>query len=332
MSAIVARNELRRFFLTPLAWVLLAAVIAVLAYFFLVSLGAFFALMPKIAGMADAPGVTDLVVLPLLRAIASLLLVIVPLLGMRAIAVRSAERKSHVTAGFGHRRCADRARKYFGLLGFVIVFIFLAASMPLSLEIGTSLDLGRIAAAVAGLILFAAALCAIAVASSAAHAVLCARGRHRVGREPGAVDARRRRALRRLQHHVRELSRAADASGTVPARHRGECRRCILFAYCTRRADARGAARRRIAHARLSMGERLLDWLFTALLLAAAVMLAFFSTRFGWQHDFSYRATREPRRAHANAARASRCADIDRLVRTAGQSIARRHRGFRRSL
>ena len=36
------------------------------------------------------------------------------------------------------------------------------------------------------------------------------------------------------------------------------------------------------------MGERLLDWLFAALLLAAAVMLAFFSTRFGWQHDFSY--------------------------------------------
>ena len=36
------------------------------------------------------------------------------------------------------------------------------------------------------------------------------------------------------------------------------------------------------------MGERLLEWLFTALLLAAAVMIAFFSTRFGWQHDFSF--------------------------------------------
>ena len=36
------------------------------------------------------------------------------------------------------------------------------------------------------------------------------------------------------------------------------------------------------------MGERLLDWLFAALLLAAAVMVAFFSTRFGWQHDFSF--------------------------------------------
>ena len=34
--------------------------------------------------------------------------------------------------------------------------------------------------------------------------------------------------------------------------------------------------------------ERLGHWLFTALLLAAAVMLAFLSTRFAWQRDFSY--------------------------------------------
>ncbi len=167
MSAIVARNELRRFFLTPLAWVLLAAVLAVLSYFFLVSLGAFFALMPKIAGMADAPGVTDLVVLPLLRAIASLLLVIIPLLGMRAIA---ADRQNGSltllqASGIGDARIV--LGKYFGLLGFVTVFVLLAASMSLSLETGTSLDLGRTAAAVAGLILFAAALCAIAIASSA---------------------------------------------------------------------------------------------------------------------------------------------------------------------
>lgn len=34
--------------------------------------------------------------------------------------------------------------------------------------------------------------------------------------------------------------------------------------------------------------ERLGHWLFTVLLLATAVMLAFLSTRFAWQHDFSY--------------------------------------------
>ena len=167
MSAVVARNELRRFFLTPLAWVVLAAVLAVLAYFFLVALGAFFALMPKIAGMADAPGVTDLVVLPLLRAIASLLLVVVPLLGMRAIAAdrQNASLTLLQASGIGDARIV--LGKYFGLLAFVIVFVLLAVAMPLSLIIATSLDLGRIAAATAGLILFAAALTAIAVASSA---------------------------------------------------------------------------------------------------------------------------------------------------------------------
>ena len=167
MSAVVARNELRRFFLTPLAWVLLAAVLSVLAYFFLVALGAFFALMPKIAGMADAPGVTDLVVLPLLRAIASLLLVIVPLLGMRAIA---ADRQNGSltllqVSGIGDARIV--LGKYLGLLTFVIVLVLLAMTMPLSLTVATSLDLGRILAATVGLILFAAALTAIAVMSSA---------------------------------------------------------------------------------------------------------------------------------------------------------------------
>jgi len=38
----------------------------------------------------------------------------------------------------------------------------------------------------------------------------------------------------------------------------------------------------------MSLRARLGDWLFALLLLAAAVMLAFLSTRFVWQHDFSH--------------------------------------------
>lgn len=36
------------------------------------------------------------------------------------------------------------------------------------------------------------------------------------------------------------------------------------------------------------MRARLGEWIFTSLLLAAAIMIAFLSTRFGWQHDFSH--------------------------------------------
>lgn len=166
MIAALARNELRRLFVQPLAWVLLATVLGVLAYFFLLTLDACLALLPRIAGMADAPGVTDLVVLPVLRAIASLLLVVVPLLGMRAIAGehQSGSLPLLLAAGIGDAQIV--LGKFGGLFTFLALLVALALLLPLSLEIGATLDLGRIAVAAGGLILFAAALAGIAVAAS----------------------------------------------------------------------------------------------------------------------------------------------------------------------
>jgi len=166
MSLLLARLEWRRLFVRPLAWVMLAAVLGVLAYFFLLSLDACLRLMPKLAGMTDAPGVTDLIALPLTRALASLLLLVTPLLGMRALAgdAQSGTLTLLLTSGLGERRIVFG--KYLALLGFVAVLVALALSMPLSLSVGTALDLGRLAAAALGLLLFGAALAAIAVAAS----------------------------------------------------------------------------------------------------------------------------------------------------------------------
>ena len=166
MSLVLVRNELRRMFAQPLAWALLATVLGVLAYFFLLSLEAFLVLSPKLAGIATAPGVGDLVALPLLRAIASLLLLIVPLLGMRAIA---GERQSGtlpllLASGLGDARIV--LGKFLALCVFLAVLIALALAMPLSLDIGTTLDLGRLCAAALGLTLFAAALAALALCAS----------------------------------------------------------------------------------------------------------------------------------------------------------------------
>jgi ABC-2 type transport system permease protein len=166
MSRVLARNELRRLFVQPLAWAVLAAVLGMLAYFFLLSLEAFLAVMPKLAGNAAAPGVTDLVALPLLRAIASLLLLVVPLLGMRTLA---GERQAGtlpllLASGLGDARIV--LGKFAGLLTFLAVLIALALAMPFSLDLGTTLDLGRLFAAAFGLFLFAAALAAIAVCVS----------------------------------------------------------------------------------------------------------------------------------------------------------------------
>jgi ABC-2 type transport system permease protein len=163
MSLVIARNELRRLFVQPLAWSLLAAVLGVLAYFFLLTLQGFLVLMPKIAGDPAAPGVTDLVALPLLRAVASMLLLVVPLLGMRAFA---GERQSGalsllLASGLGNARIV--IGKYLGLVAFLALLIALALAMPLSLEVGTALDLGRVATVLAAL-----ALCASSYAQQPA--------------------------------------------------------------------------------------------------------------------------------------------------------------------
>lgn len=167
MSLVIARNELRRLFMQPLAWALLAVALGLLAYFFLLTLQGFLVLMPKIAGNPSAPGVTDLVALPLLRAIASVLLLLAPLLGMRAFA---GDRQSGalpllLTSGLSDARIV--LGKYFGLLAFLALLILLALAMPLSLQVATALDLGRLVAAALGLLLFAAALAALALCASA---------------------------------------------------------------------------------------------------------------------------------------------------------------------
>ena len=166
MSLVIARNELRRLFVQPLAWALLAAVLGVLAYFFLLTLQGFLVLMPKISGNPTAPGVTDLVALPLLRAIASVLLLVVPLLGMRAFA---GDRQSGalpllLVSGLSDARIV--LGKYLGLLAFLVVLILFALAMPLSLQVGSALDLARLVTAALGLVLFAGALAALALCAS----------------------------------------------------------------------------------------------------------------------------------------------------------------------
>ncbi|HET8942635.1 MAG TPA: ABC transporter permease subunit [Rudaea sp.] len=166
MSWNLARNELRRAFVQPMAWALLATALCVLAYFFLLSLNGFLLLMPKLAGLDSAPGVTDLIALPLLRAIASVLLLVTPLLGMRAIAGERQNGTLPLLLGSGLGSARIVLGKYLGLAGILVILVVLAMSMPFSLAVGTTLDMGRLLAAMLGLLLFAAALAALALCVS----------------------------------------------------------------------------------------------------------------------------------------------------------------------
>lgn len=168
MSAgLIARHEWRRLALQPFAWTLAAVVLAFMAWQFLLALQAYIDLAPKLGGLKDAPGVTELVAIPLLRSFSNLLLLLVPLVTMRAIAGERRAATLPLLLASGSSDFAIVLGKYLGTLGYVLLIVALVALMPLLLGAGTALDLGRIGAAALGLALFAAALTAIGVVASA---------------------------------------------------------------------------------------------------------------------------------------------------------------------
>ena len=166
-TTLIARHEWRRLVVQPFAWLLAALVVALVAWQFLLALQGFLQIAPKLGGIQNAPGVTDLVAIPLLRSFSNLLVLLVPLITMRAFA---GERRAQtlpllLASGVGDGRIV--LGKYLGSLGFVYALIALIALMPLALDFGSALDLGKLAASLFGLALFAAALTAIGVACSA---------------------------------------------------------------------------------------------------------------------------------------------------------------------
>lgn len=164
---LIAGNDIRRQFAQPFAWILLALTGALLAWQFLVVLDAYLRILPKLAALPNSQGATDLIAIPLLRSLSGLLMLIAPLATMQSLA---GERRAHtlpllLAAGVGNLRIV--LGKFVGAYILVALVVLLALLMPLSLEFGTSLDLGRLAAATLGLLLYAASLTAIGIACSA---------------------------------------------------------------------------------------------------------------------------------------------------------------------
>ena len=146
----IARNELRRIFVSPLAWAVLAVVQLIMGFVFVNLLYDY----QRNADLGDQfTGVADYMGGGLYGFATIILLLVMPLLTMRLF---SEERKS----GTLTLLLASPASlveivlgKFLGLVGFMLALIALLAAMPLSLLPGTDLDLGRIAAGLLGLFL-----------------------------------------------------------------------------------------------------------------------------------------------------------------------------------
>jgi ABC-2 type transport system permease protein len=161
MIWIIARREAGAMFKSPLAWVILAVVQVILGYLFLTNLDNFFLLQPQLIQLANTPGVTDIVITPLMQVAAIILLMVMPLVTMRSIAEekRNATLSLLVSAPLGMTEIV--LGKFLGLMLFIVILVSMLMLMPLSLYLGTSPDAGKLFSIYLGLLLLLGAFAAI---------------------------------------------------------------------------------------------------------------------------------------------------------------------------
>lgn len=163
MNAIwaIASTEFRRMFVSPLAWSILAVVLFILAWVFLLGLNEYLTLIqPQAAGMEDPPGISDLVVSALYLWAGFIMLAVVPLITMRQFAEERMNQTLPLLTSSPLSSTQIVLGKYLGVLLLVLLMVALLSLMPLSLAIGTGLDWGKLAAAALGLVLLLASFAA----------------------------------------------------------------------------------------------------------------------------------------------------------------------------
>ncbi len=157
----IARREVAAMFLSPLAWVILAVLQTILGYMFLTNLDNFFLLQPQLIQLANTPGVTDIVVTPLMQVAAIILLMVMPLMTMRSIADEKRNRTLSLLVSAPLSMTEIVLGKFFGLVLFILILVSMLMLMPLSLYLGTAPDFGKLVSIYIGMLLLLAAFAAI---------------------------------------------------------------------------------------------------------------------------------------------------------------------------
>lgn len=144
MILTIAKREFKSLFISPLAWVILATVQAIMAWMFLAQIDSFYELQPQLIHLENTPGVTDLVVAPIYSLASIIFLMIMPLITMRTFAEEKRNKTLTLLLSSPAHIYQIVLGKYVSLLAFVFLLAFILMLMPLSLAIGTQLDFGKV--------------------------------------------------------------------------------------------------------------------------------------------------------------------------------------------
>ena len=149
-ALVIARSELRRIFLSPLAWAVLAVVQFIFGFIFTNLLLDY----ERNSEFSDQfTGVADYIGAGLYGFTIIVLLLVMPLMTMRSFAEERKSGSFTLLLSSPASLTEIVLGKFLGVAGFALALLALLAAMPLSLLPATDLDLGRIGAGLLGLFL-----------------------------------------------------------------------------------------------------------------------------------------------------------------------------------
>lgn len=146
----IAGNEARRIFTSPLAWTVLAVVAAISGFVFINLL---LSLQADPMALSDYIGVSDYISAGVFGFATLLFLLVMPLMTMRLFAEERKSGSLTLLMAAPVSLTQIVVGKFLGLCVFMAALLLILGIMPASLAFNTSLDYGRLAAGLLGLLL-----------------------------------------------------------------------------------------------------------------------------------------------------------------------------------
>lgn len=155
MISVIIKNEFKRVWYTPAAWVLFAVALLVLGLLLLILLNNFYReIQDKLVGLQQAPGLTDLVIAPYMFWVAIIGVLLVPLFAVRSSTEERNMGSSLLLSSAPISASQIVFGKYLSLVLLAFIFTLICSSYALVLGYFTPIDYGKTAAAFLGAFLF----------------------------------------------------------------------------------------------------------------------------------------------------------------------------------
>lgn len=178
MILTIAWKELKLLFVSPLAWAFLALIQLLISWVFLGRLDAFLELQSQLMQIANPPGATEVIIVPVFAVASIVLLMATPLLTMRVMAEEWRNHTMTLLIAAPVSMTAIVLGKFLGLMIFFLLATLLTVVLSLSLLVGGTMDFGLLLSNALGLLLLAACFVSIGlyISSLTSHPAIAALG------------------------------------------------------------------------------------------------------------------------------------------------------------